>query len=41
MEWVNLTGDRDKWQIAVNVVMNVQVPQNAANFLTRRETIRF
>jgi hypothetical protein len=41
MEWANLTEDRDKWRTAVNAVMNAQVPQNAANFLTRRKTIRF
>jgi len=41
VEWVNLTEERDKWRTAVNAVMNAQVPQNAANFLTRRETIRF
>jgi hypothetical protein len=41
MDWVNLTEDRDRCWTAVNAVMNAQVPQNAAIFLTRRETIRF
>jgi hypothetical protein len=41
MEWLNLTDDRDKWCVAVIAVMNAQVPQNAANLFTRRETIRF
>jgi hypothetical protein len=36
-EWVNLTEERNKWLTAVNA----QVPQNAVNFLTTRETIRF
>jgi len=41
MVWLNLAEDRDKWRIAVIAVMNAQVPQNAANLFTRRETIRF
>jgi hypothetical protein len=28
--------DRDRWQALVNAVINLQVPQNAGNFLTSR-----
>jgi hypothetical protein len=30
----DLAQDRDRWQVLVNVVMNLQVPYNAGNFLT-------
>jgi hypothetical protein len=30
----NLVQDRDKWQVLVNMVINLWVPQNAGNFLT-------
>jgi hypothetical protein len=35
IDWIDLDQDRDRWQALVNVVMNLQVPQNAGNFLTR------
>jgi len=31
---VMLVQDMDRWWALVNVVMNLQVPQNAGNFLT-------
>ena len=35
MDWVAVTRDRDRWRALSNVVMNIRVPQNAWNFLTR------
>ena len=35
MDWIKLAQDRDRWWALVNVVMNLQVLQNAENFLTR------
>jgi len=32
--WIELAQDRDRWQSLVNVVMNLRVPYNVANFLT-------
>jgi hypothetical protein len=26
VEWIKLVQDRDRWQVLVNVVMNLQVP---------------
>jgi hypothetical protein len=31
---INVAQDRKRWQVLVNVVMNLQVPYNAENFLT-------
>ena len=33
-EYKPYSSDKDKWQAPVNVVVNLQVPQNADNFLT-------
>jgi hypothetical protein len=33
-DWIRVAKDRDKWPALVNVVMNLQVPQNVGNFLT-------
>jgi hypothetical protein len=32
VEWVDLAQDRDRWQILVNAVMNLWVPENAGLF---------
>jgi len=34
IKWIDLAQDRDRWQALVNVVMNLQVPHSAGNFLT-------
>jgi hypothetical protein len=31
--WIHLAQDREQWQSVVNRVMNLQVTQNAENFL--------
>jgi hypothetical protein len=33
MDWIDLAHDTDRWQALVNMVMNLQVPYNAENFL--------
>jgi hypothetical protein len=35
MDWVAVAWDRDRWWALLNMVMNIRVPQNAWNFLTR------
>jgi hypothetical protein len=33
IDWIYLSQDREKWWAIVNTVMNLQVPENARNFL--------
>jgi hypothetical protein len=32
--WIHLAQDRDKWQALLNMVIKLQAPQKADNFLT-------
>jgi len=32
MDWVDLAQDTDRWWALVNMIMNLQVPQNVGNF---------
>jgi len=34
IDWTDLAADSNKWQGAVNVVMNLWIPQNAGEILT-------
>jgi hypothetical protein len=38
---IDLTQNRDKWQAVDNAVMNIQVLENARNFLTSCDTFSF
>jgi hypothetical protein len=33
MDWIELAQDGDRWRAVLNLVMNLQVSQNAGNFL--------
>jgi len=34
VEWIHLAQDRYQWYAFVNMVMSLQIPQKAGNFLT-------
>jgi hypothetical protein len=34
MDWIDLTGARDRWLALMNIVMDLRIPFSAANFLT-------
>jgi hypothetical protein len=35
MDWIDPAHDRDTWRADVNVVMNLQIPHNASNFVNK------
>jgi hypothetical protein len=39
INWIYLAQARDKWWDVVNMVINLQVPQNAGNFSTSRKLL--
>ena len=41
MDWIGRAQDRDKWWTLVSAVMNLQVLQNAGNFLTSCKQVSF
>ena len=41
MAWIDLPQNRDKGRILVNTTINLRLPENARNFLTRRGPLRF
>jgi len=41
MDWIELAQDWYRWWALVNVVMNLQVPQIAGNFLTSCKLVSF
>jgi hypothetical protein len=34
MYWIDLTQNRDRWRVFVNVGMKLRIPEDAGNFLT-------
>jgi hypothetical protein len=34
MDWIGLAQDRGQWRALVNMVLNLQIPQNAGKFLS-------
>jgi hypothetical protein len=41
MDWIDLAEGRDRGRALVKAVMNLQVPQNAGNFLTSCRSVSF
>ena len=41
MDWIGLAQDTDRWRTLLSVVMNLQVPWNAGNFLTSCKPVSF
>ena len=41
MDWIDLAQGRDRWRALVKAVMNLQIPQNAGNFLTSCSPVNF
>jgi hypothetical protein len=34
VDWIHVAQDTDRWRALVNMLMNLQVPKMAGNFLT-------
>ena len=41
MDWIDVAQGRDRWRAFVKAVMNLQVSQNAGNFLTSCNPVSF
>ena len=41
MHWIGLAQDTDRWRTLVSAVMNLRVPWNTGNFLTRCKPVSF
>ena len=41
VKWINLAQDTDQWRAAVNILLNLRVPQNVEKFLTSRGNFSF
>ena len=41
MDWIDQAQGRDRWQVLVNVVVNLWVAYNLENFLTSLGTVSF
>jgi hypothetical protein len=39
--WIHLAEDREQWQCVVSMVINLQGPESAENFLSGRASIVF